>query len=191
MPCIVLIAGQAHALVIASQLGNTPSANVLYYGQGVVVPVGGPWHNILFNFDSASGGPTTPYAAGDLFILTSMYFGTPTDLSNATAGFVGMSNGISGGMWTFDSSVVLSGNTTYYFYMGDRADAVATTIYGRVDGGAPGLAYADDANTAYAHNSNDFDHVLQGDVIPEPTTLALLGLGLAGAGIAKRRKRKA
>ena len=119
----------AQAVVITSQLGSTLSQDTPYYGQGVTTGGGGPWNNITFSFDSGSGGTTTPYAAGDLFLLTTDFTGTPTDLSATTTGFLALSTGIVDGAWTFASTVILNPTTAYWFFMGDRANSSSTTIF--------------------------------------------------------------
>lgn len=186
--CLLVLSTAAQAVVISSQLGGTGFATNVYYGQGIATPSGGPWHDIRFSFDSQPDAGTTNYAEGDLFILSTEYLGTPAGLSAATTGFVGQSTGIAGGMWTFASSVTLLANTTYYFVMGDRSPEIATTIYGEFNNNAPGLSVSSGADVNYAGNNSDFDHILEGNVVPEPATLVMLGLGLALLGFNTRRK---
>jgi hypothetical protein len=186
-----LFVSNAHAVIISSQLGSTTAGSLPYYGLGITTPAGGPWNNILFGFVGA-GAPPAFYAEGDLFLLSSVYGGTPQGLSSLTPGFLaqstGIATGIEGDLWTFESSVILDPATTYYFYMGDRPGATATGIYGAVNASSPGLYFASGEASNYQGNTNDFDHVLAGSVIPEPGVLSLLAVGLAGIGYQRRKR---
>ncbi len=194
---MVAAAANAQAAVIISQTdGNAPSDARPYFGQAVTTPTGGPWNNIKFSFDNLTGTGDAnfgDYAAGDLFILTSSYLGTPAGLSNATPGFVAMSTGISGGMWTFASTVVLNPNTTYYFMMGDRPSPTTTSLYVKANSDPPGYAYSiGDNNNYLSPTNNDLNYRLLGDVAPEPASLIIWSMiGLCAGGAVYRRRRKA
>lgn len=186
-------AATVEAATISSATTGNGSANNPYYSQGLTLGSGGDWNNISFAFDRNSGAGFTAYAAGDLFILTANYSGTPAALSSSTSGYLAQSNGISNGFWTFDSSVTLQSSSTYYFVMGDRANASSTRIYGVFNNSAPGLGVSSGANSAYFGNNNDFDHILRGEVVPPstvplPAGMPLLIGGMLALGLLKRRR---
>ena len=119
--------GNASATVITQNTTGT-SATILsgfYDGQSVTTPAGGPWNSIGFNFvqcgnpsgTSCLAGTNSPYALGNLYLLTQVYDGLPSGLSSATPGFVAEATTIVGGVWTFASSVTLTPSTQDFFYM--------------------------------------------------------------------------
>ena len=143
-----------------------------------MTPGGGPWGNITFNFFSDVDPASTPLAAGDAFLLTQEYLGPVSGLSSATPGFLAESTGISGGKYTFDWSLMLSGNTEYWIY----EDAPIQTT-GASTGETPSLQ-------AYFLNDGDFctcntsltNFELDGSTVPEPGTwlTGLTGFGILG-----------
>jgi hypothetical protein len=77
--------------------------------------------------------------------------------------------------------------------MGDRANASSTRIYGVENNSAPGLAISQGANRNYFGNTNDYDHILRGDVVPPsavplPAGMPLLIGGMLALGLLKRRR---
>ena len=192
-------ANDAMGLIISQNVGSIGS-NISFPGIAVTTPGGGPWNNITFNFyDFDTGQPTQPEASGDLFLLTSTYAGTPTGLSNLTAGFLAQSVGSAGGQWQFAPSVTLSPNTTYYFFTDEQFSH--TGIGGRggiVDLGADSY-FAGNALSNYVGGGDpadtDWDYRLQGQqgtVIPEPSTFIIWSLlGALSLTIGWWRRRRA
>src|ERR1700687_298221 len=116
---------RAAADTIASQTdGLVPNFDG-YFGAVVATPTGQAWNNITFNW--IGPGPS-PAAFGALFVVTQEYLGTPTALNSSTAGFLGASTGISGGMYDFAPGVTLLSSTTYWFY--SNADIATGAILG-------------------------------------------------------------
>ena len=177
----------------AASIESTGGTNVLTTipGQSVTVLSSGAYHNITFNFFDAS---QTATAAGSLFILTQSYGGTPAALSNATTGYVAQSQSISGGIYLFDPTVILLGQTKYFLY----ATQSLTVSGSNSDVYAGGNSYTStSANTAFTNRPGlDANFRLSGDstVAPEPGSLALLlpvmgTLSTVGMMIRKRRKK--
>jgi len=117
----------------------------------------------------------TVVGTGDLGgFNSSLALGSISDASTggATNGFLSVTDG-SGGTFTFDLvSLSLSGNNAY---------ATGTSTYTDASG--------------VAHSSSSLIFSLTSQItnswsagVPEPTTLAIFGLGLIGLGFAKRKK---
>lgn len=175
---------QANAIVIINSqpVFDTTSDNIP--GQSLTTPAGGPWNNLQFYWFDDTGAPS---AFGTLFILTQEYTGEPLSLSPATFGYV--TSVLANGPGTFypPSPVIeLQPSTTYYFYANAFPPdpiRVATT-----DPLALGTAY-EGASPFVAVPGNDFAFDLTGVVVPEPSTVVLVVLGLLGMGY--RRKKRA
>jgi hypothetical protein len=63
--------------------------------------------------------------------------------------------------------------------MGLWSDPTGTAVY---------LGFSDGRNDQGGNDDDAADYVIKISKVPEPGTLALLGLGLAGLGLGRRRK---
>lgn len=141
-------------------------------GQSVTTPAGGPWDNIQFNFEqcaSPSGTSclstttNTPFALGDLFLLSQIYDGLPSALSSATPGFIAEATTITGGVWTFAPNVTLSPGTQYFFYM-DTALNGPEILYSTANPYAGGQGFKANSGNGPTYGPDDpilanLDHV--------------------------------
>ena len=181
---LLLTASISQAVVIDQFTGGTVLATAVF-GESFTTPSGGPWTGIQFNFYS-DAPPVTPNAAGNAWLLTQEYLGTPTGLSTGTPGFLAEAVIISGGKHIFNPSVALSPGTEYWIY----EDAV-TSITGSPTGGGPGgqAYFANDtaSNFSTIGGGQIANFTLAGSV-PEPSSLLLLATGLSGVASVIGRK---
>jgi hypothetical protein len=183
--CVALtlgLPGFARAGELVSDTNASGPANPGYIGQAITTPIGAsPFDDITFSWLDSG----TPVAGGNLFIFTTLYTGTAAGLSSA--GYYAESTGVSGGVWSFASSVLLSADTTYYFY----SDSPSLAITFDVSGGANGGYFADGAEPDFTLQSGlEQNFILSGQaaVLPEPSSLALLAGAVTAVAAAKRRK---
>lgn len=176
--CLVTVAaGRAEAGLLVEYTGGGSSGALGYFGESVTTPIGGPFDHITFNYFSDVPA-TTPLAAGDLFILTQAYSGTPNNLSSSTPGFLAESTGISGGIYQFATSLTLQSSTQYFFYV----DTPVAATFGNPGGYAGGIWYlSTNGLSSYGPiNSGDVNFRLSGTAVgaavPEPSS-ALSALG--------------
>jgi len=207
------VSGDAWAGIITQNtIGTSATIGTGFVdGQSVTTPTGGPWNGIGFNFEqcgnpsgtSCLAGTNSPFALGDLFLLTQVYDGLPSGLSGSTPGFVAEATTIVGGVWTFAPSVTLNPSTQYFFYM-DTAFNGPEVIYSNGNPYAGGQYYEANSGNGPTYGPDDSllagsDHVFAltgtaATTVPEPGTGVLMGLalaGLAGAQTLRRRARKA
>jgi hypothetical protein len=175
----------ARADIITENLGGIKtSGNGFYFGQSLVTPAGGPWHNLTFNFFS-NVPATTPTAAGTAFLLSQEYLSTPASLSSSTPGFLAASTGIVAGQYTFASGATVLPNTTYWLYENTAFDDISG---GNDVSGTVRVYYSRGIDVNFQSNlSANFR--LSGDVVtspvPAPPAVVLVGLG-AGCVAVKR-----
>lgn len=177
---------------IFSNTAGTLSSGAGYFGQFFTTPaVGGPWSDITFNYYSNSGPATTPYANGDLFLLSAAYNGLPTGLNTSTPGFIAeaLSSSIVNGVWVFNGGVTLQTGTVYYVY-GDALLPNAAITGGNSVAGA-GDSYTSSAGVPF-DGPNSVSSNFAVNSIPEPGTgLTMLIGALTLAGVTVRRWRSA
>jgi hypothetical protein len=107
------------------------SGGQVFWGVPLTTPAGGPYDHITFSF-FGTGQVLSPLANGTLFLLSKPYNAaqnnadTPSNLSSSTDGYIAQA-AASGGIYTFNTSLTLQGNTAYYFYSNGLVDAAVAT----------------------------------------------------------------
>jgi hypothetical protein len=101
----------ASAITISTDTSGTTPRGPFFWGLVITTPAGGPWDDLTINWYNGA----TPAAAGDVFLLTQQYLGTPAALSSSTPGFLAEGTA-SGGVYNFAPTVTLLGGTDYWFY---------------------------------------------------------------------------
>jgi hypothetical protein len=174
---LVIGTAGARADLIAEFHPPTNLSDALVPGQSVTTPAGGPWNALTFAWIAGDGVTRVP--AGDLFLLTGEYLGTPDALSSATPGFLGEASP-SGDIYAFAPGVTVLPNTQYFFY--STARPVGGIGYSL---GYPGgnLFDANFPSTNFESGA-PFNHsfILEGSLgtpVPEPSGIVVLLLALA------------
>jgi hypothetical protein len=182
---LIATASLAPAGVILQVTSGTGFATESF-GESFTTPSGGPWNSITFNFYSDVPA-VTPAAAGNAFLLTQEYLGTPSGLSAATPGFLAESVSISGGVYIFNPSVVLDPNTEYWLY----EDTLMTSTGSGTGGSAAGQAYFSDGTSSFSvfDGGQLANFTLSSSSVPEPSTLGLSAVGLIALALCVRRRR--
>lgn len=174
-----------------------PPASPIYMGFSFTTGASGPYDDLVLNLFSDTN-TTVPNAPGTGYLLSTAFTGLPGALSSSATGFLGSAVG-SGGYYTFDPTVTLQADTTYYFYQNGAGysppyiytspgqfttEANATTDFGTTV-----------TNASKVYSSYQPTFLLTGSMVavPEPATDAeLAGVGaLAVAWVATRRRRNA
>ena len=130
-----------------------------------------PFHAILFD-GPTNFVPCSVYTGGGLSGPTS--FGTGSGNASAGAGNLVGIDGFDGTLWVpsgYSSGTALTDTTTYAGTFASIGFAPGTYVY----------TWGTGANA---------DSLTVTGVVPEPSTWALLGLGLAGAGVVTLRQRR-
>jgi hypothetical protein len=132
---------------------------------------------------------------GDPDLLTAVGGGTmlDRDAANSNGGSLNITGvgSQTNGTWSFSGS----GATSYlYFHFGNGGDSSATNpdyfiFQLTTPGGNASGTWAAGGTGAEWNGMSNIGVVSSGNRVPEPTTLALLGMGLVGLGLARRRKK--
>jgi hypothetical protein len=185
----------ARADIITQLLGGGVSETNVLWGQSLVTPAGGPWHDLTFNFFSNEApSATTPTAAGTAFLLSQEYLGTPApaNLNSSTPGFLAASTGIVAGEYTFAPDVTVQPNKTYWVYENSFIPIVSggnfvSGTHAYFSNGVSNFQIFPD------FSSNNFR--LSGDVVtstvPAPPAVVLVGLGIGCVALRRYPGRRA
>jgi hypothetical protein len=171
------------AVIVNYAFSDSAAGGFGYEAQSFTIPSGSSFDNLTFSWLAYGSG--APMAAGDLFLLSQPYFGSPSNLSAETPGFLDHTATVSQGTYVFTPTVQLAAGSMYWVYMGDDA-AIAGTGFdtrGRYAGGQPYESFGNGASTADYHftdTSVDYAFRLQGSAVPEPSVLTLSFLGVLG-----------
>ena len=178
----------ARAITIAENTAGTDRAATVFSGQSFTTDPGSPTSNIALNFFSfpTPGGVSPPFAAGDGFLLSMEYLGTPANLSSSTTGFLGQTTA-SGGFYTFAPSLTLLPNTQYFFY----ENVVIAGLAGgnNYAGGVVYFANTSSSNffaLAVSHNFQVTGTPVAAGVPDNGSTVMLLGIGVVAIAFARR-----
>lgn len=196
----IAFAGSALAIpsvsvVASSTQGTGNTAHTYAANYNGTVPAGASFSggNPFIAFGSASGNYKTPFNGTPLSGSQSFFsVGGASDPSPTSLNFGSLQNSFSllwGSIDGYNTISFLNGNTAVASWTGGQINALLPGSGERV--ALLNFAFGNDpfSTVTFKSTSAAFEFALPGGQVPEPGTLALLGLALGVAGVVSRRRK--